>query len=184
MGTFILSLLLGIIPETIYFTLFLSYAKDLKEKRIKLGILIAISYALCIMISRFQILYYVTFIALVYLSLKLLYKKKTQITDVFVVSLAYFWVAILSFALMFLVNKDYSNYYLICVINKILLFVPFIFRNKFNTWYKKYYSFWNRNDEIKKPIKSITLRNISLILLNGFIFFLNIAIINIINFIK
>ena len=184
METFVLSLLLGIIPETIYTTLFLIYTKDLKEKKIILGILIGIAYTLCIMIIRFQILFYIIFLFVIYIILKLLYKEKTQITDVFIVALAYLWMSLLSFVLMFCVNQDYSNYYLICVINKALLFLPFIWKNKFNIWYKKYYSLWNRNDTIEKPIKSITLRNISLILLNSFVFFVNIAIINIVNFIS
>ena len=184
MLTFILSLLLGVIPETIYTTLFLTYTKNLKEKKILLGILIAISYILCVMIIRFQILFYIVFLFIVYIILKLLYKEKTQIIDIFIIALAYLWMSILSFILMFCVKQDYSNYYLICVINKILLFMPFIWKNKFNILYKKYCSLWNRNDKVKRPIKSITLRNISLILLNSFVFFLNIAIINIVNFIS
>lgn len=181
---YILSILLGLIPEVLYFTLFITYTKNIKEKRIKLFLLIGIAYFLCILIQQLQILFYLVLIFAIYLSLKILYKRKTQIIDIFIISVAYFWVIILSFFLIFLVKKDLSNYMIIYFIERFLLFTPFVFKNKFNIIYKKYCSLWNRNDKEKRPIKSITLRNISLILLNSFIFFINIAIINIINFIK
>ena len=181
---YLVSILFGLIPETIYFVLFLSITKGIKEKRIKLFLLISISYFLCMLLQRFIIIYYILFIALIYGSIKLLYRQKTQIIDVFIIGIAYLWLSILSFILMNFVNKDFSNYYLILFIQKILLFIPFIFKNKFNIIYKKYCKLWNRNDKEKRPIKSITLRNISLVLLNSVIFFLNIIIINIINFQK
>lgn len=181
---YVISILLGLLPEVLYFTLFLTYTKKLENKRIKLFFLIAISYFLCILVQSFQILFYILLIALIYIALRLLYKKKIQIIDVFIISLAYFWVVFLSFIMIFFLNDNYSNYWLLYTMNRILLFIPFIFKNKFNNIYKKYYSLWNRNDKQKRPIKSITLRNISLILLNSFIFFMNITIINMINYIK
>lgn len=181
---FLLSILLGLLPETLYFTLFLICTKNIKEKRIKLFFLLAVSYCLCILVQNFRILCYILLIVCIYISLKLLYKKKAQIIDIFIISVAYLWLGILSVVLMNFVNKDYSNYFIILILQKILLFVPFIFKNKFNIIYKKYYKLWNRNDKENRKIKSITLRNVSLILLNSFIFFMNILLINIINFQK
>lgn len=181
---FLLSILLGLIPEVLYFTLFLSYTKNLKTKKIKLFLLISVAYLISVMFSRFVTIYYLVFLILIYIILKILYKKKTQIIDVFIIGVAYFWVTLLSFIIIKFANQDYSNYYLLYIINRILLFLPFIFKNKFNIIYKKYYGFWNRDYKNSKAIKSITLRNISLILLNGFIFLVNITITNIINFSK
>lgn len=181
---YLVSILLGLIPEVLYFTLFLSYTKNLKEKRIKLFILIAIAYFICILVQSFQILFYFLLIFLMFLVLKLLYKEKTQIIDIFIISLSYFWVVFLSFIMIFFLKDNYSNYWILYAINRIALFLPFIFCNKFNLLYKKYYSLWNRNDNEKRPIKSITLRNISLILLNSFIFFMNITIINMVNYMQ
>ena len=181
---FILSVLLGLIPEVLYFTLFITYTKNIKEKRIKLFLLLALAYFICIISLRWQLLFYLLWIVLVYIALKFLYNKKTQIIDVFIISVAYLWVAMLSFILLFFVKQDMSNYILISILDRILLFLPFIFRHKFNVIYKLYCKLWNRNDKEKRPIKSITLRNASLILLNGIIFFINIAIINIINVAK
>lgn len=181
---YLVSILFGLIPEVLYFTLFITYTKNIKEKRIKLFLLLSILYFLCMLLQRFIIIYYIIFIFFAYLILKLLYKNQAQIIDIFIASISYLWLSILSLILMNFVNKDFSNYYIILLIQKILLFMPFLFKNKFNILYKKYCKLWNRNDNEKRPIKSITLRNLSLILLNSFIFLLNITIINIINFQK
>ena len=181
---YVLSILLGLIPEVLYFTLFLTYTKNIKEKRIKLFILISIAYFLCILVQQWQTLYYILLIALIYFILKFLYKEKTQIIDVFIISSMCLWLTVLSFFLLLLLHKDYSNFYPLYVIQRILMFTPLLFKNKFNILYKKYYKLWNRNDKEKRPIKSITLRNISVISLNMFIFILNISLINMINTMK
>lgn len=170
----VLSILLGLLPETLYFTLFITYTKNMKENKVKLFLLIAISYFICILVQNFRILFYMLLIALIYISLKIVYKNKAQIIDIFIISLAYLWLGILSITLMNFVANDYSNYFIILILQKILLFIPFIFRSKFNIVYKKYCNLWNRNDKEKRKVKSITLRNISLILLNAYIFFMNI----------
>lgn len=168
----VISVFLGLIPEVLYFTLFLINTKNIKEKKIRLFLLIALVYVLCIMISRYKLLYYVVFIFLIYGILKLLYKSKAQIIDIFVFGISTLYLTILSF-LIYIPNN--LNQYLIClVINRILLFVPFIFKNKFNILYIKYCGLWNRNYNKKNPIKSITLRNISLISINCIIFLINI----------
>jgi len=181
---FLMTLLFGLLPEVLYFTLFITFTKNIKEKRIKLFCLISIVYVLCIVVQKWQILYYLFLIFGIYICLKISYKQKVQIIDMFIVSTSYFWIVLLSFLLIFLVKKDMSNYMFIYYIERALLFVPFIFKSKFNKVYKKYCKLWNRNDNEKRKIKSITLRNISLILLNSFIFFINLAIINISNFPK
>ncbi len=179
-----ISIILGLLPEVLFFTLFLSYTKNIKEKRLRLGILISVAYVLCMFIQRYEIIYYVGFITLVYLILKLLYRKKTQIIDIFIISLAFMYIALTSALCFYFVKSDFSNYYVMLIIQKILMFVIFIFRNKFNSIYNKYCKFWNRNDEEKRPIKSITLRNVSLITLNFLIFIVNVLCLYILNIIK
>ena len=44
---YLVSILFGLIPEVLYFTLFITYTKNIKEKRIKLILLISIAYFLC-----------------------------------------------------------------------------------------------------------------------------------------
>lgn len=181
---YLISILLGLIPEVLYFTMFLICTKNIKEKKIRLFLFMSIIYFTCMLVQQYQIIYYVLFIGLVYLLLKILYKDKTQIIDVFIISLSSLYLTILASLSLMLFTDDLSNYYFLYVVSRILLFLPFIFKNKFNQLYKKYCTLWNRNDKVKRPIKSITLRNISVISLNSLIVILNLAIIEIINFIK
>ena len=181
---YLLSILLGLIPDILYFTLFFIYTKRLSNNKIKLFLLLSLAYFICILIQQWQIIYYIVVMVLFYIVLKLLYKKKVQIIDMFIISISCFWITFVSFICMLFVKNDMSNYVFISIIARIILFLPFIFRNKFNLIYKKYCKYWNRNDKQKKPIKSITLRNISVIALNIIILFMNITISNIIYFIK
>lgn len=86
----LMSVLLGMLPEVLYFTLFLKYTKNLQEKTVKLGLLIGIAYILCMFMQRYQVVYYIIFIALIYVILKLLYKDKAQVTDIFIIATSYF----------------------------------------------------------------------------------------------
>lgn len=176
---YLISILFGLIPEVLYFTLFLSYAKNIKEKKIRLFLYIGIAYLINIVLCDYNIMYNISFLFLVYIILKILYKQKAQIVDIFLIIYGSFYLTLLSF-LVCLAN-DLKSYYICYIINRILLFVPFLFRSKFNYLYKKYYSFWNRDYTHKKAIKSITLRNISLITINGIIFVMNIICIYVLN---
>lgn len=177
----LLSIILGLIPEVLFFTLFLIYTKNLKDKKIKLFLFISIIYFVCLFIQKLVTLYYIALIFLIYLALKLLYKSKTQIIDIFIITLMCLWITILSFISILCVKNNHSIYWIVYFFDRIFLFLPFIFKNKFNILYKKYCKLWNRNDKENRPIKSLTLRNLSLIILNGLIFFLNVTIINMIN---
>lgn len=181
---YISSIFLGLIPEVLYFTLFLIYTKNIKEKRVKLFLLISLAYTLTVFIKQYILAYYISFIVLVYLILKLLYKQKTQIIDVFVISISTIYLTILSYICFLFLKDDMSNYWTLYTIDRIFLLLVFVFKNKFNILYKKYCKLWNRNDKEKRPIKSITLRNVSLIIINIAIVLMNILAISIINFLK
>ena len=128
----IISILLGMLPEVLYFTLFLVYTKNIKEKKVKLFFLIALAYVLCIMISQYKVLYYILLIFLIYLFVKFLYKEKTQIIDVFVISLSEMYLAFTSYFCFLFVKEDFSNYYILCVIQKIILNLLLITKGKNN----------------------------------------------------
>lgn len=180
---YLLSIILGLLPEVLYYTLILITTKKLKTKKVLLFILISLAYILCFIVKRYILIYYVLFVALMYISMKILYKKETQIIDIFIISFSTLYLGIIS-AIMWVFldnNKNYALYYSLYVINRILMFIPFIFKSKFNVLYKKYCLLWNRNNKGKRPIKSITLRNISLIIINFSIFLANILLLSIIN---
>mgnify|MGYP004576665375 CR=1 FL=1 len=177
----LLSLVLGMLPEVLYFTLFLINTKKIKDKKFKLFIGISIAYIFCIIFNKYKIIYYVAFIFLLYAVLKLIYKEKTQIIDIFVISISSMYLSLVGFLCSLFINNNYTLYFVMMLINRCLLFLPFIFKNNFFKLYKIYCGLWNRDDSKKKPIKSLTLRNISLITLNCFIFLLNLGTIYVIN---
>lgn len=183
--TIIISVLLGLIPEVTYFTLFLKYTKNLKEKVWGLGILIGIAYILCMFIQRYKVIYYILFIVLVYLILKLLYRKKVQIIDIFTFSISTIYLTLVSFIFSRFIGANLENYYICLILSRVLLFLPIVvLRGKMNDFYKQYYKLWNRNYDKKQPIKSITLRNVSLFVLNIFIFIMNIISVSMTNLVK
>ena len=77
----VLNIVFSLLPEVLFFTLFLIKTKDLKDKKFRLFMLLAVNYAIYIMLNNYKILNYVSFIILTYVILKLLYKEKAQIID-------------------------------------------------------------------------------------------------------
>lgn len=161
-----LELLVGQIPEAIYFALFMIYAKGLKDKRAIFTTLMVLDYVLLLNIFPYDIYGKILYTAITYLILKILYKENAQIIDVFVFVLSVIILGILSVPLL-LLNNIINNIYITCIISKILLFILlFVFKDKLHNFYRIYCKHWNRNDKIKKRIKSLTLRNISVVAFN------------------
>lgn len=173
----IVKIIIGPIMDIIYFSLFIIISKKITEKRFLLAICIAVIYIICVMISKYNAFYYLMFYFLCFGVLKLLYKEKAQLADIFLVLFISLYLSLLSFIVFYFVKEDYSNYYQMAVINKILLFLPLLVKDKICLGYEKYCKLWNRNDKEKRFIKSITLRNISLIVLNCFLFISNLIFI-------
>lgn len=168
MINFIISLVLGMIPEVLYFTLFLSFTKKVKNKKVVLFLLLALGYVLLIMICRYELLFYLTYVVYSYIIMKMLFKS--HIIDIFVYSISFCYLMILSLIIV----KLFNNYAIAFIINRILLFIPIIlFKNKFNVLYLKYKKLWNRSND-KRKIKSLTLRNFSILFINILIVLINI----------
>lgn len=161
----ILVFLISLPVEILYLTMAMSYAKGIKQHRVKLYVLLLISGVLCSLICRWQLWYYLAYIASAYLIMRILYKS--HISDLFVFSIFFAWIAITSYLGFAISNSMVIGY----IVQRILMFGIFAFKGKFNKWYKTYRELWNRRNDNR--IKSITLRNISLIFLNAFIVFMN-----------
>ena len=116
----LLTILLGMIPETLFFTLFLTYTKNLKNKRIKLFLLISLAYVLCVILMKYNVLFYILFVIGIYLSLKILYKNKIQIIDIFIISIGFIYICTISFVFSKFINNNYYNYYILPGRNTIL----------------------------------------------------------------
>ena len=160
------SILLGLIPEVLFFTFSLVIILGIREKKKVLGILIGIEYIICMFIQRYECV---------------LYKKVVKITDSFIIGLLLAYVCIAGVISAIFINDNLENYYICLIFSRILLVIPFLFKNKFRVLYEKYCKLWNRNDLEKRPIKSITLRGLSLILLNVLIYCIYLATKSIIN---
>jgi hypothetical protein len=160
-------------PEVIFLTWFIICFRDIKEKRSKLFIFLIIGYITLIMLFRYQLLFYIAYIIYSYVLIKKLYKA--HIIDLFVISLGYAYMTIISFACFKLIN----DYWVAFIINRIILFIPLLFGSIIKMFYKKYKILWNINKDAK--IKSITIRNISLVVINLMIVIMNFIMIFLIN---
>lgn len=166
---FIISLLFGMLPEVLFLTWFIVCFRNIKEKKLKLFISLMLGYVGLIMICRYQLLFYITYIIYSYLMVKKLYKA--HIIDLFVISIAYAYMTLISFVCFKLI----SNYWVAFTINRIVLFLPLLFSDGIKKLYKGYKSLWNINKDAK--IKSITVRNISLVIVNIMIFLMNVIMV-------
>lgn len=162
---FIISLLLGMLPEVLYITAMTSYLEGIKAKRIRLLLLNSLGYIALIMICRFELLFYIAYIIYLYWVLKLNFK--VHITSFFMISVVFSSIAWVSFICSF-----WSNYYVGYVISRVMLVILYLCRDSFYILYRRYKACWNRNNRHK--IKSITLRNCSLLFVNSMIVIFNI----------
>lgn len=162
-----LMIILEKVLEAIYFSLFLIYGKKLKEKRILLLIIMIAEYLLLKNFIQYNVLFQVAYTFMSFVNLKVLYKEKSQITDIFLFAAASLILIIISIVCssVVMIAKQVWLYYVMLIINRILMFTfVIIFRNKIYNIYKKFCNNWNKNKNNK--IKSLTLRNISVIVFN------------------
>ena len=170
----ILEILLGHIPEAIYFALFIIFAKKLKTRRIIFVIIAVVEYLLVFNVIRYSIWSHIAFFILMYLLLKVLYKDKAQITDIFSLSIASV-ILVLECIISYIVVKLFTtNFYVYAVVAKLILFTfLMIIRPKLNNIQKVYKKFWNRNDKVVKKMKTTTFRAINTIAFNIMFYLLN-----------
>lgn len=163
--------------EAIYFSIFIIIGKDLRHKRILFLCIMIFEYLMLTKIIEFNVYFQFIYTFLTYVNLKVLYKEKAQITDIFLFASASIILIFLSMFTYLTALYTYKNYFISLIINRILLFTfLFIFRNKIRNIYKNFYLLWNRHKNPNK-IKSLTLRNISIIFFNLMFWLINICMI-------
>lgn len=163
MLNFLISILIGIIPDVIFLTFFITQVKDEKEKRFTTLILILISYVLCFTIKRYNVLYYALSVGLIYGVLKGIYKEKIKLMDIIIITLAEAYILTCSYISFKIFGNQMEYYYLALIIDKILILLPLLFSKKTNQIYKRYQQLWDRNSIPNRNIKSITVRNLSIV---------------------
>lgn len=175
-------LLLGQIPEAIYFALFMILVKNIKEKRVLFTILMILEYVLLKLAFSFNMWFQVTYTFMTYIILKLLYREKSQITDIFTFGIS----SIILMAISIVVCLPFrNNIVVIVILSRLLMFgFLFVFRCKLNKIQNLYKSLWNRNDKQPKKIKSTTFRAINVVVFNLMFFVINICLLYALLFIK
>ncbi len=172
----ILEILFGMIPEVLFFSIFLIKIKEIKEKRIIFTLMMVVFYIffsyLFYMNYRFQIsmLIFPIFI------MKML-KIKTNIIDVFLINLGMYIALFVTIPLL-LISLFVKDFIFLTFINKIIcVYVTIKFEKKLKYIRNFITQNWNRNDKRKKKILSLTLRNICCISLNVLMFLGNLILI-------
>lgn len=173
----LLEVLVGQLPEAIYFALFLLFTKEIKEKRILFTVGVTFIYLLLFNLIRFSIWEHILFFAFVYLWLKVLYKERAQIIDIFTLGIASIIVMLISLVLFLPMQVLGSNYIAYVVVGRICLFIIlFIIHKHLHKIQQIYKKCWNRNDKIPKKIKSATFRVINTVTFNIMFFCLSIGL--------
>ena len=171
-----LELLLGQIPEAIYFALFMIFTKELKTKRILYTIFMVLEYLLLKFFIEYNIWFQVAYTIIQFLILKLLYKEKAQITDIFTFTIASAVLILISFISYSVVWFTLNNYYIAVILCRVLLFVFLImFYKKLYKIQKLYKILWNRNDKKKTKMKSATFRAVNVVVFNVIFYIINLG---------
>ena len=169
----ILEILLGQIPEAVYFAIFMILSKRLGSKRILFTSLMIIEYLLLLNVFPFSTWSHVLYFGISFLILKILYKEKCQITDIFTMGIASI-ILILANIILYPIATIFKNYILFVICNRLLIFGSlFLLRHKLPKIQKVYKKFWNRNDKLPKRMKSTTFRCLNLVLFNVSFYIIN-----------
>jgi hypothetical protein len=172
-----LQLFLGQIPEAVYFALFLIFTKKLKTHRLIFCIIVLIEYLLLVNLFPFNLWFHVGLTIMVYLSLKVLYKERAQVTDIFtlgVASILLITVSMINYILF--CNVLNVNFVTSAITQKILLFIILLLlKPKLYNIQKLYKRLWNRNDKVPKKMKTTTFRAINVVIFNMTFYLINIG---------
>lgn len=163
--------------EAIYFSTFLLIGKGIKTKRILFTLVMIFEYVMLTRFIEFNVWFQLIYTFMSYVNLKVFYKEKAQITDVFLftsASVILIAISIFSYAIIYFTIK---NYFIALLLNRVIMFCfLYISKNKIRILYKEFCSLWNRH-KIPNKIKSLTLRNISIIIFNLMFWFINLGMI-------
>ena len=170
--------------EAIYFSLFLIIGKGLKNKRILLTFIMIAEYLLLKQFIHFNVAFQFIYTFMSFINLKVLYKDKAQITDVFLFMVASIILIISSVLCYVLVLFTIKNLVFTVILNRIVIFTFLYFcKDIIREKYKNFYSLWNRHNKPNK-MKSLTLRNISIISFNVMFWFINLGMLFYLQYLK
>ena len=118
MNEFVL-LILEKVLEAIYFSLFLIFGKGIKNKRLLfIGIMI-FQYLILKQFIKFNVLFQIIYTFMSFVNLKVLYKDKAQITDIFLFAVASIILIIISIGSYAIVYFTVGKYMVALILNRI-----------------------------------------------------------------
>lgn len=162
-SSFLLNLVVGAIPECIYYYFSFRYILNVPKKQGKLLAGIFLSYLLFIYGIPYDIISYFIFSLALYGVLYMLYKTKIQWIDLCVIFFVVSYLMITSY-ISFAIFRNQMEYYPIAyILQRVLMFLPVIFHKRIAKWYQHYRSIWNVEGNKSKHIKSITVRIFSIL---------------------
>lgn len=172
----LLQLFLGQIPEAIFFALFMIFTKQLKEKRILFILLMIVEYLLLKAVIKYNMWFQILYTFMTFVILKVLYKQKSQITDIFTFTIASFILILISTISYLIIWKTINIFIVSVILNRLLMIIFFIFMYgqlpKLQTIYKK---FWNRDRTKQNKIKATTFRALNVVIFNIIFYIINIG---------
>ena len=137
-----------------------------------------VEYLLIMQNIYFNTYSHVIYTILIFLTLKVLYKEKCQITDIFTFGIASIIMILSNFIIYMFVWKIFNVFMIYAILHRIFLIIfIIIFHNKLYNIQKIYKKLWNRNDKINKKIKSTTFRSLNIIIFNFMFYIINLGMI-------
>lgn len=154
------------VSEPVYFSLFLIIGKNIKSKRLLFIFIMLFEYLALKQFIHYNVWFQLIYTFMSFVNLKVLYKEKAQVTDIFLFMVASLILIVTSvfsyFVSYFTIREKWLNQ----LINRPIIFLILFFgRNKIKVTYNKFCMLWNRHNN-KTKIRSLTLRNISIIFFN------------------
>lgn len=172
-----LELLLGQLPEAIYFALFMMFTKNLKHKRLTYVLLMIIEYLLLKYFIHYNIWFQILYTIMQFIILKILYKEEAQVIDIFTFAISSVILIFISIISYFTIWKTLGNYYIAVLLCRFLLFVFLgIFHRKLCKIQKLYKLLWNRNKKKKFKMKSTTFRAMNIVIFNIMFYAINLGV--------
>lgn len=163
--------------EAVYFSCFLLVGKNIKEKRLLFIGIMTFEYLMLTNFIEFNVWFQLIYTFMSFVNLKVLYKEKAQVTDIFLFTSASIILIITSILCYGLIYFTVHKYIWVLLINRPLIFAIIYFGKDFiRNKYKEFCSLWNRHNNPNK-IRSLTLRNISIITFNFMFWLINVGMI-------
>ena len=163
------------IVEAIYFAMFLIIGKNIKNKKLLFIGIMVFEYLMLKYFIKYSVYFQLAYTFMTYVTLKVLYKEKAQITDIFlftVASLVLIAISAISYGIVYFTVRQY---FIALILNRILLFLTlYLTRNMVKEKYKGFCRLWNRHN-IPNTIKSLTVRNLSMVIFNLMFWLINLG---------